>query len=276
MASLLLEDGRTAHSRFLIPINLTEDYQCQDEAPMIHKNAFEALDRTLNNVITCHPGNTIGSLFGGKIVVFDGDFKQILPVVQNGTRSDCVYATISSSFIWSKCKALKLTKNMRPTLGCQSLPARDIKEFEDWLLDIGEGNLGGSNDGEAIIQIPDDLLIQQSVDPISDLINFVYPSILERFNEVNYFQERAILAHLNEVVQEINDRILGIFPGEEMEYLSSESVDEVESVFEDFDPTLYSPDFLNGIKMSGFPNLRLVLKVGVPIMLLRNINQKKG
>ncbi|XP_076945800.1 uncharacterized protein LOC143617009 [Bidens hawaiensis] len=66
IASLLLEGGRMAHSRFLIPINLTEDSQCQvkgntdvsellkktsliiwDEAPMIHKHAFEALDRTL-------------------------------------------------------------------------------------------------------------------------------------------------------------------------------------------------------------------------------------
>ncbi|XP_076939771.1 uncharacterized protein LOC143608686 [Bidens hawaiensis] len=57
IASLLLEGGRTAHSRFIIPINLTEDSQCQgntdvsellkktsliicDEAPMIHKHAF--------------------------------------------------------------------------------------------------------------------------------------------------------------------------------------------------------------------------------------------
>ncbi|XP_076905182.1 uncharacterized protein LOC143560871 [Bidens hawaiensis] len=133
---------------------------------------------------------------------------------------------------------------MRLTLGSQSLSVRDIKEFADWLLDIGEGNLGGPND--------------------------------ERFNKVNYFQECAVLGPLSEVIKEINGRMLGFFPDEEMEYLSSDSVDEVESVFEDFDPTLYSPDFLNGIKMSGLPNHRLVLKVSVPIMLLRNINQKKG
>ncbi|XP_076896875.1 uncharacterized protein LOC143550020 [Bidens hawaiensis] len=77
------------------------------------------------------------------------------------------------------------------------------------------------------------------------------------------------------MVQEINDRILAYFPGQEMEYLSSDSIDEVESVSENFDPALYSPDFLNGIKMSGVPNHRLLLKVGVHIMLLGNINQKK-
>ncbi|XP_076943655.1 uncharacterized protein LOC143613970 [Bidens hawaiensis] len=295
IASLLLEGGRTAHSRFLIPINLTEDSQCQvkrntdvsdllkktsliiwDEAPMIHKHAFEALDRTLKDVMKGDLANTSESLFGGKVVVLGGDFRQILPVVQNGTRNECVNATISSSYIWSKCKVLKLTKNMRLTLGSQMTNTLEIQKFADWLLDIGEGNLGGPNDGETTISIPDDLLIKHSLDPMSDLIDFVYPSMLERFNDLTYFQERALLSPLNEVVQEINDRMLSYFPGQEMEYLSSDSIDEVESVSEDFDPTLYSPDFLNGIKMSGMPNHRLLLKVGVSIMLLININQKKG
>ncbi|XP_076945765.1 uncharacterized protein LOC143616961 [Bidens hawaiensis] len=165
---------------------------------------------------------------------------------------------------------------MRLTVGSQMSNTLEIKQFADWLLDIGQGNLGGPNDGEATISIPEDLLIKDSLDPMSDLIDFVYPSMLDRFNDLTYFPERALLDPLNDVVQEINDRMLAYFPGQEMEYLSSDSIDEVESVSEDFDPTLYSPDFLNGIKMSGMPNHRLLLKVGVPIMLLRNINQKKG
>ncbi|XP_076954996.1 uncharacterized protein LOC143629669 [Bidens hawaiensis] len=99
---------------------------------------------------------------------------------------------------------------------------------------------------------------------------------IDRFNELTYFQDRALLAPLNEVVQEINERMLAIFPGEEVEYLSSDSLAECKDVSEDFDPQLYSPDLLNGLKMSGMPNHRLVLKVGVPIMQLRNINHKKG
>ncbi|XP_076908897.1 uncharacterized protein LOC143565957 [Bidens hawaiensis] len=200
ITSLLLEGGRTAHSRFLIPINLTEDSQCQvkgntdvsellkktsliiwDEAPMIHKHAFEALDRTLKDVMNVDLGNTSGSLFGGKVVVLGGDFRQILPVVQNGTRNDCVNATISSSYIWSNCKVLKLTKNMRLAVGSQMSNTLEIKQFADWLLDIGQGNLGGPNDGEATITIPEDLLIKDSLDPMSDLIDFVYPSMLDRF-----------------------------------------------------------------------------------------------
>ncbi|XP_076929157.1 uncharacterized protein LOC143593400 [Bidens hawaiensis] len=45
---------------------------------------------------------------------------------------------------------------------------------------------------------------------------------------------------------------------------------------ENLDEILCSPDILNGIKASGLPNYKLVLKVGVPVMLLRNIDQKSG
>ncbi|XP_076918911.1 uncharacterized protein LOC143579506 [Bidens hawaiensis] len=45
---------------------------------------------------------------------------------------------------------------------------------------------------------------------------------------------------------------------------------------ENLDESLCSPDILNRIKASGLPNHKLVLKVGVPVMLLRNIDQKSG
>ncbi|KAK1437616.1 hypothetical protein QVD17_03410 [Tagetes erecta] len=87
---------------------------------------------------------------------------------------------------------------------------------------------------------------------------------------------RAILAPKKEVVQEINDRLLSIFPGEEKEYLSSDSICQEEHVNDYFDANLYSPDYLNGLNVSGLPIHRLVLKVGVPVMLLRNVDKKNG
>ncbi|KAI3695198.1 hypothetical protein L1987_78188 [Smallanthus sonchifolius] len=126
IASLLLSGGRTAHSRFLIPLNLTEDSICHikpdsdvarllkrttliiwDEAPMIHKHAFEALDRTLKDIFCCDNCNNSELLFGGKVIVFGGDFRQILPVIPNGSRQDIVNASLSSSYIWVKCKEKK-------------------------------------------------------------------------------------------------------------------------------------------------------------------------
>ncbi|KAK9049762.1 hypothetical protein SSX86_031269, partial [Deinandra increscens subsp. villosa] len=295
IASLLLPGGRTAHSRFRIPINITEDSICGlkqksdaaellkrtsliiwDEAPMTNKHCFEALDRTLNDILLTHKASNKKCFFGGKVVVFGGDFRQILPVVQGGNDEDIVNASLSSSYIWHECKVLKLTKNMRLTQGNQLSNVESIKTFAEWLLQLGEGLLGGENDGHANIKIPHDLLIHDSVNPLQDLIQFVYPSILENFKDPAYWKERAILAPTNEIVYEINERLLNVIPGDEKEYLSSDTLCPTEDIQETVDQGVYSPDFLNGLHFGGLPNHRLVLKKGVPVMLLRNLDQKNG
>lgn len=50
-------------------------------------------------------------LFGGKIVIFCGGFRQILSVVPRGSRSNVINVTINASYIWDECRVLKLTKN---------------------------------------------------------------------------------------------------------------------------------------------------------------------
>jgi hypothetical protein len=52
-----------------------------DEAPMINKYAFEAVNRCLQDIMREVDPRNADLLFGGKIVVFGGDFRQILPVV---------------------------------------------------------------------------------------------------------------------------------------------------------------------------------------------------
>nr|KAJ0204239.1 hypothetical protein LSAT_V11C500252930 [Lactuca sativa] len=175
----------------------------------------------------------------------------------------------------SICKVYQLTKNMRLTVGSDTSVIQKTMDFAKWLLDIGEGKLGGSNDGKMIIDIPNDLLINDPYDPIGSLLEFVYPLILEASSILEYFQERAILAPKNEVVGKINDRLLALFSGDEVEYLSLDKLCESEFVHDHFDANLYSPDVLNGLKVSGLPNHKLVLKIGVPVMLLRNIDKKK-
>ncbi|XP_076928563.1 uncharacterized protein LOC143592521 [Bidens hawaiensis] len=142
-------------------------------------------------------------------------------------------------------------------------PSSDVEEtrlFAKWILEIGEGNIGGPIDGVATIDLPDDLLIKDFVDPISNLFDF----------------DRAIRAPTNETVDEINNSLLKFFPGDEVEYLSSDTICSSEYINDTLDTTLYSPELLNGLIISGLPNHKLVLKVGVPVMLLRNLNQKEG
>ncbi|XP_042043541.1 ATP-dependent DNA helicase PIF4-like [Salvia splendens] len=129
IASLLLLGGRTTHSRFKIPINVTEDSFCcikqgsslaelivrtkliiWNEAPMMHKYCFEALDRNLRDLMRCSNQRSPDLPFGGITDVFCGDFRQILPVILKCSRQDVVNGTI---YIWDYCKVLSLTKNMR-------------------------------------------------------------------------------------------------------------------------------------------------------------------
>ena len=73
----------------------------------------------------------------------------------------------------------------------------------------------------------------------------------------------------------VNEFVLSQIPGEEKEYLSSDSyclADENVGI----EANWITAEFLNEIKCSGIPNHKLVLKKGVPIMLLRNIDQSSG
>ncbi|XP_061346374.1 uncharacterized protein LOC133292018 [Gastrolobium bilobum] len=131
--------------------------------------------------------------FGGKIVVLGGDFRQILPVIPHGSRQEIVNATINSSHLWSHCHLLTLTKNMRLNSGSTTHDVKEIKEFSEWLLKVGDGDLGDDEDGESMITIPDELLITESEDPLSDMVNFVYPNLLDNILDPSFFKERAIL-----------------------------------------------------------------------------------
>lgn len=103
---------------------------------MTKKFAFEALDRSLKDIVRCPDGSMSALPFGGKTVVLGGDFRQILPVIPKGTREDIVHSTINSSYLWEHCKVLRLTKNMRLQHGNNDshTTSDEIAEFsiESW------------------------------------------------------------------------------------------------------------------------------------------------
>lgn len=51
---------------------------------MINKICFEGFDRSFKFYVSNQ--NSESQPFGGKIVVFGGDFRQMLPVIPKGTR----------------------------------------------------------------------------------------------------------------------------------------------------------------------------------------------
>jgi energy-coupling factor transporter ATP-binding protein EcfA2 len=242
IASLLLPNGKTAHSTFSIPLVINQKSTCNitqqcprakllretslfiwDEAPMMNKFCFEAFDRTMRDIMRVEDEENLKKPFGGKVVVLGGDFRQILPVVRNGSRRDIIKATVSSSKIWRTVKVLKLTQNMRLKGDATNQTYEEIKQFADWILNIGDGVEQADENGEVEIQIPKDLCILEGTNPLLDLIDFVYPNIAENIQNANFFEDQAVLAPTLEVVEQVNDFVLSLIPGDSREYLSADT-----------------------------------------------------
>jgi len=133
IAALLLDGGRTAHSRLKIPVQgLNSTSTCYiskdselvallqaaalivwDEAVMMHRHVFEAVNRSLQDIMAVINPTFKFLPFSGLVVVFGGDFRQILHVVPRGTRGDVVAATLNHSSIWQHVCVFKLHTNMR-------------------------------------------------------------------------------------------------------------------------------------------------------------------
>ena len=63
--------------------------------------------------------------------------------------------------------------------------------------------------------------------------------------------------------------------GEHMEYLSSDLVDKSKTI-ESYHFHSLTNEFFNSLTTSGLPNHCIKLKIGSPIMLLRNLDQTQG
>ncbi|KAF7807998.1 putative PIF1 DNA helicase/replication protein A1-like protein [Senna tora] len=214
IASQLIPGGRTAHSRFAIPLNIDGNSTCHivqgsdlvelmvhtkliiwDEAPMAHRHCFEALDRTLRDIMHSQNAALAKHPFGGKVVVLGGDFRQILPVIPRAGREDIVLASLNSSYLWPSCKVLSLTKNMRLSQGNSVEENSSISRFAEWILKVGEGNIGKiMNDEEHEITIDDDILIDDAEDLIQAIVESTYPKLVDNYKNYVYFSEMAILS----------------------------------------------------------------------------------
>ena len=75
---------------------------------MCVRYCIEAADGTLRVII-----ESPNVPFGGKWVLFSGDFRQIISVVPRGYRSMIVIMCFQSSPLYQSVKSLKLTQNMR-------------------------------------------------------------------------------------------------------------------------------------------------------------------
>jgi ATP-dependent DNA helicase PIF1 len=129
IATLLMDEGRTTHSRFKILVQgLNSTSTCYisrdselaallqattlivwDEAVMMHKHVFEAVNKSLQDIMVVINPAFKFLPFSGSV---GGDFRQILPVVPRGTRGDVIVATLNRFSIWQHVRVFKLHTNM--------------------------------------------------------------------------------------------------------------------------------------------------------------------
>lgn len=274
IAATLFPGGRTAHSALKLPLNMQfiEAPTCNiskssgmhqllqkcklivwDECTMAHKKSLEALDRSLRDI----RGNN--RPFGKTVVLLSGDFKQTLPVIPRSTPADEINACLKFSGLWRHVKPLKLTTNMRVLLRSDT----SSSAFSQQLLDIGNGKLP-VDPISGRISLPFNFC--NFVSSRSELIEKVFPALRRNYLDRQWLSERAILAPKNKDVNELNDMILSCIPGEVITYRS------IDTIVEPDDAVNYPLEFLNSLDPPGMPPHLLQLKVGAPIILLRNID----
>ncbi|XP_010677032.1 uncharacterized protein LOC104892746 [Beta vulgaris subsp. vulgaris] len=138
-------------------------------------DAISALDRSLKDIMRSVDSANLHKPFGGKVIVFT---------------------------------VFKLTRNMRVQTRHSTSYIEEIIEFSDLIQSVGDGNVGEPNDGTCVIDISDNLRINGGKYPISTIIHSTYPCLTDHLWEAKYFQERAILAPTNEIVETVNDHLL--------------------------------------------------------------------
>jgi hypothetical protein len=234
-----------------------------------------------------------------QLIVFSGDFRQLLPVVPKATRAALTNNCITSHPVWAQliqqkpAQVLRLPTNMRVNQ-LEQLPenAQNKSLFQNWaecLLKVGNGSSGEYISADSLrelsVHIDDKGLCSSSDEKASAesahrLLRSVFsrtPAELAAMStdeRAKFFKERAVLSPKNSDVNAFNLLALNeLFPfGHTHDYLSADTIDKTDPNQLDF----VTEETLNSIEESGIPPHKLTLKVGVPIVLLRNLNSKAG
>ncbi len=279
IAALLLKGGHTAHSRLKIPVPCNETTFCTkaknshlaslirqtdlviwDEAPMQHRHIMETVDRSFRD--WCDSDRP----FGGVTIVFGGDFQQILPVILKGSRAQIVGACMQRSILWRQITVLQLNQNMRLNTAIEAEAA-----FAQWQLEVGHGE---HTDEAGNISLPDHFKCAENT--VDSLIDSIYPNIHIPNLCDQYFSERIILSTLNQQVNLLNQTILERFSGDAHTFFSADFIPLSEQTGQDDAMLNYPVEYLNQINCSSLPLAKLELKIGCPVMILKNLDPSHG
>ena len=209
--------------------------------------------------------------FGGKTVVLGGDFRQTLPVVPHANRATLTSRIITKLPILnsSSFTRLKLSINER-VKRTQNQNPQQVEDFAAYLIKMGNGELPTCPAiGEYSVKIDNQYVFPN--ESLYEFIKWVYNDLALPTCD---FSQKAILTPLNASVKEVNDMVLEKFQGFRYEMKSADDI----AIDEDSDTNshIYPIEFLNSMDPPSLPPHNLVLKKGVPVILLRNMDVNAG
>ncbi|XP_075102108.1 uncharacterized protein LOC142177431 [Nicotiana tabacum] len=273
VAASIFPGGRIAHSHFKISIDIDENATCNitkqsalaglirdaklivwDEVSMTNKRMLEVFDLLLKDFMNTKV------LFGGKVVVLGGDFRQTLPVVRNGNKKDFINESLLYSRIWNELEKLRLLENMR---------AKTDPAFCDYLIRIENGQERVNSTNK--IEFPNSLVIPFTTEreSLDKLIRETYPNLNLFYSNSLCTDSRVILTTKNDFANEINDMLIDQFHGKVRTFIGIDETTELnnQTQFE---------DLLHSLNPTNMPPYKLSLKENCPMMLLQNLNPYEG
>ena len=288
IAAMLLERGRTFHSRMKAPLTPDDDSMLKipaqselaklvrmarllviDEATMLDNRHLAAMDRSLRDLMgsDCQ--------FGAKVLVLSGDLRQCLPVVPGASRAGIVERCINQCALWQHFEVMEMTKNMRV------LASGDERliEWDNFITNIGNGTCGTGSDDNLVTFPPDMCLTikaNTSLDKncetrsMMEMTEKVFPNLKHNISVPNWLNGRAILTPTNRAVDAINDMIVASLPDPDTKLYSADQMDDLR------DFRSFSVEYINSLDPNGLPRHCLALKPGIPLMLSRNIQPSAG
>ena len=249
LAATLLPQGRTAHAAFKLPL-ICDDYSyCNwnqdlrqrlrnahvvfwDEVSMVSHFVAETVDRSFRRLMD----NDV--MFGGKVFVFLGDFRQLPPVVRGGKGEN---DSLHSAAWFQKATNVAFSQNFR---------SRDA-EYAAALERIGDGDI-------ACVDIPPHCLASS----IDEAIRKVYgDDIIDTSNSAS-----MMLGFTLDICATINSKVFDMIPS------LPTTADAVDDLSECRNPDMYPEEYVACLHIHGTPPAQLQLKQGARYMIMRNLN----
>uniref|UniRef100_A0A183C0L0 ATP-dependent DNA helicase n=1 Tax=Globodera pallida TaxID=36090 RepID=A0A183C0L0_GLOPA len=301
IAAQLLFEGATLHSKLRVPIDIDDDttpmldYESDsakllralelliiDEISISDKNVINYVDKLLRSIDMANHEKH----FGGKIVVFGGDWKQLLPVaecsgalgVDNVNMAYWMSVKTTPWFTNGLVNIHRLTVNMRVT-GNQENYRRTLKT---WGTGVTVRTAATDDRRRPYVQLCPSLCLTSE----DALIEFVFGDALkDPLANIEQLRGAAILCPLNKDTFKLNMELMarisnGVPTSAQLSNRIYTSVDTVDpdspidvlalNVAERYIENIY------GKTPPGMPEHSLQLKVGAVMMVIKNISVAHG